>query len=169
MKEDRTQREYFAKHGRTLLADYLKLETESADSRIVCENETWVAVVPFWAKWPFEMMLAPRRAVGTMPELNEAEKDGLTDILARVTARFDNLFSVSFPYTMGIHQSPCDGGTYPHWHMHFHFYPPLLRSATVQKFMVGFEMLAEPQRDITPEQAAQRLRELSEIHYTKQG
>lgn len=168
MKEDRTQREYYEKHKSTLLSDYLKLEMESEDSRIICANTTWVALVPFWAKWPFEAMVLPRRSVGTLPELTEDEKDGLADILGRLTARFDNLFNVSFPYTMGIHQSPCDGDAYAHWHLHLHFYPPLLRSATVQKFMVGFEMLAEPQRDITPEQAAERLRDLSEIHYTKQ-
>ena len=168
MKEDRTQREYYKKHKSTLLSDYLNLEMESEDSRIICANTTWVALVPFWAKWPFEAMVLPRRSVGTLPELTEDEKDGLADILGRLTARFDNLFNVSFPYTMGIHQSPCDGDAYPHWHLHLHFYPPLLRSATVQKFMVGFEMLAEPQRDITPEQAAERLRDLSEIHYTKQ-
>ncbi len=169
MKEERTQRAYFEKHGKTLLEDYLALEFQEADARIICKNNTWVCLVPFWAKWPFEVMLLPLRPVATLPALTDEERTGLADIISRITVRYDNLFNVSFPYTMGIHQAFINKTEQPHWHLHFHFYPPLLRSATVRKFMVGYEMLAEPQRDITPEQAAARLRELSEVHYTKQA
>jgi UDPglucose--hexose-1-phosphate uridylyltransferase len=163
-KEHRCQREYFNRHHRTMIEDYMTAELERAE-RIVCRNDTWAAVVPFWAKWPFETLLAPLRPVQSMAALDEAERDGLADLLRRVTVRYDNLFRVSFPYTMGVHQAPTDGLDHPHWHLHVHFYPPLLRSATVQKFMVGFEMLATPQRDITPEDAAEQLRSLSEVHY----
>lgn len=163
-KEHRCQREYFHRHHRTMLEDYMSAELERAE-RIVCRNATWAAVVPFWAKWPFETLLAPLRPVQSIAALDEAERDGLADILRRMTVRYDNLFHVSFPYTMGLHQAPTDGLDHPHWHLHLHFYPPLLRSASVQKFMVGFEMLATPQRDFTPEDAAEQLRDLSEVHY----
>lgn len=162
-----SQRDYFAEHGRTLLADYLAYELAEG-TRLVCTNEHFVALVPFWAVWPFETMVISRRAVGAIPDLDDAERDALADILKRLTTRYDNLFEVSFPYSMGFHQRPVDGADYPEWHLHAHFYPPLLRSATVRKFMVGFEMLGEPQRDITPEQAADRLRALSEVHYRSQ-
>jgi UDPglucose--hexose-1-phosphate uridylyltransferase len=162
-----SQRDYFAEHGRTLLADYLAYELAEG-TRLVCTNEHFVALVPFWAVWPFETMVISRRAVGAIPDLDDAERDALADILKRLTTRYDNLFEVSFPYSMGFHQRPVDGAAYPEWHLHAHFYPPLLRSATVRKFMVGFEMLGEPQRDITPEQAADRLRALSEVHYRSQ-
>ena len=122
------------------------------------ENEHFLALVPWWAVWPFETILLPRRHFGLLPELLSEERDALADILKRVTSRYDNLFDTSFPYTMGFHQSPVNGSAYPEWHCHAHFYPPLLRSATVRKFMVGFEMLGMPQRDITPEDAAARLR-----------
>jgi UDPglucose--hexose-1-phosphate uridylyltransferase len=121
-------------------------------------------VVPFWAKCPYETLVLPRRAVATIPELSEPERDGLADVLKRVTTRYDNLFECPFPYTMGFHQAPTNGGDQSHWHLHGHFYPPLLRSATVQKFMVGFEMLGMPQRDLTAEQAAERLRALPDEH-----
>jgi len=147
-----------------LLEDYLHLELEQ-DERIVCANEYFVALVPFWAVWPFETLLISRRRVSSLPELHSEERTGLADILRRLTIRYDNLFRTSFPYTMGFHQRPTDGGAYPEFHLHGHFYPPLLRSATVRKFMVGYEMLAMPQRDITPEAASARLRELSETHY----
>lgn len=164
LKEISAQKDYFEKHDSSLLDDYLKLEIEKAE-RVVCENEHFVAVVPFWAIWAFETLIISRRKVSNLAQLNETERDGLADILKRLTVRYDNLFKVSFPYTMGFHQQPTDGKTREGFHLHAHFYPPLLRSATVRKFMVGFEMLGMPQRDITPEQAAQRLRELPEKHY----
>ncbi len=163
-KEAARQAAYFEQHGRPLLADYLGLEL-AAGERIVCANDEWVALVPFWAVWPFETMLLPRRPVATLPELDDAGRAGLADILKRLTTRYDNLFETPFPYSMGWHQRPCDGRPYEGWLLHAHFYPPLLRSATVRKFMVGFEMLGEPQRDIPAEAAAARLRSLSEIHY----
>lgn len=158
------QREYLAAHGNCLLCDYLRREAELAQ-RIVCENEEFVALVPFWAVWPFETLVVSRTHAGTLPAMSAAAQTGLADILKRVTTRYDNLFQVSFPYTMGLHQSPTDGQPHPEWHFHAHFYPPLLRSATVRKFMVGFEMLGMPQRDITPESAAERLQAQSEVHY----
>jgi len=124
-----------------------------------------MAVVPWWAVWPFEIILLPRRHVLRLPDLNNAERDGLADLLRRLLVRYDNLFQTSFPYSMGWHGAPNDEGDYSGWQLHAHLYPPLLRSATVKKFMVGYEMLAEAQRDITPEQAAARLRDLGEEHY----
>ncbi len=159
------QREYHSAHGSCLLCDYLKREVQLA-RRIVCENDAFVALVPFWAVWPFEAMVLARRHVGTLIEMDQAQKAAFADILKQLTTRYDNLFETSFPYTMGLHQSPTDKQPHPEWHFHAHFYPPLLRSATVRKFMVGFEMLGMPQRDITPESAAERLRALSAIHYT---
>lgn len=163
-KEAATQEAYFAAHGRPLLSDYLDLELADGE-RLVCANESWVALVPFWAVWPFETLVLPCRPTATLPDLDGTERDALADILKRLTTRYDNLFQTSFPYSMGWHQRPTDGRAYPGWTLHAHFYPPLLRSATVRKFMVGFEMLGEPQRDIPAEAAAQRLRELSEAHY----
>jgi UDPglucose--hexose-1-phosphate uridylyltransferase len=158
------QREHLVSTGHCLLCDYLAAE-QSAGERIVFQNEHFMALVPWWAVWPFEVLLLSRRHLGAMPELNDAERDGLADALNRLATRFDNLFETSFPYTMGFHQTPTDRKDHPEWHFHAHFYPPLLRSATVRKFMVGFEMLGMPQRDITPEDAAQRLRECSETHF----
>lgn len=165
-KEDANQRAWHQQTGRTLLGDYLHLELTRAE-RIVCENDTFVALVPFWAVWPFEVMLISRRPFSGMDEMSIAERDGLAAILKQVSTRYDNLFEISFPYTMGFHQRP--HGQHPHWHFHAHYYPPLLRSATVRKFMVGYEMLATPQRDITPEAAAERLRSLPEVHYKLRG
>ena len=167
-REQESQAGYLARHGRSLLADYLALELADG-ARVVCENEHFVALVPFWAVWPFETLVISRRHVGAIVDLDPAERTGLADILRRLTTRYDNLFQTSFPYSMGFHQRPTDGREHPEWHLHAHFYPPLLRSATVRKFMVGFELLAEPQRDITPEQAAERLRSLSEVHYRAGG
>ena len=164
LKEDRNQRAYFEKHNRPLLMDYVKLETAQRE-RIVVENAHWLAVVPFWALWPFETMLLPRRHVLRLFELTNEERDALAEILKRLLTRYDNLFEVSFPYSMGWHGAPTDKGDYTHWQLHAHFYPPLLRSATVKKFMVGYEMLGEIQRDLTAEAAAVRLRGLSEVHY----
>ena len=167
-KEDVQQRAYYAAQGRPLLLDYLTAEVAAAD-RIVVENNTWVALVPFWAVWPYETLLLPRRHVVQLPDLTNAERDALADILKRLLTRYDNLFETSFPYSMGWHGQPTDGQAHPHWQLHAHFYPPLLRSATVKKFMVGYEMLGNPQRDITAEQAAARLRELSEVHYKQRS
>jgi UDPglucose--hexose-1-phosphate uridylyltransferase len=163
-KEDRFQRAFLAEHARPLLMDYLDRELESKE-RIVVEDEAWVAVVPFWAVWPFETLLLPRRHVQRLPDLSPAERDGLAGILQRLLARYDNLFETPFPYSMGWHGAPFDGTPAAHWTLHAHFYPPLLRSATVKKFMVGYEMLAEPQRDLTAEAAAARLRALPDAHY----
>jgi len=163
--ETEAQQAYLAEHGRCLLCDYLAAERDPAignGERVIVENEHFTAVVPWWAVWPFETMILSRRHCGLFPELASDERDGLADILKRVTSRYDNLFNVSFPYTMGFHQSPVNGEAHPGSHFHAHFYPPLLRSATVRKFMVGFEMLGMPQRDITPEDAAARLRALPE-------
>ena len=150
--------------GRCLLCDYLALERERGE-RTVCENDAFTAVVPFWAVWPFELLVVTRRHLSAIDQITDAERSALADILRRVTARYDNLFETSFPYSMGVHQQPTDGRAHDEWHLHLHFFPPLLRSATVRKFMVGFELLGMPQRDITPERAAARLRELSERHY----
>jgi UDPglucose--hexose-1-phosphate uridylyltransferase len=126
--------------------------------RVVIENEDWLVVVPYWAIWPFETMLLPRRHVLRLPDLSDTERNRLAQTIKELLARYDRLFQVSFPYSMGWHGAPTDDGDYSHWHLHAHYYPPLLRSATVRKFIVGYEMLAEVQRDLTPEQAAQRLR-----------
>ena len=163
-KELENMRRHFADKGTTLLGDYLAVELER-EERIVCANEHFVALVPFWAVWPFEVMILCRRRVASLLETDNAEKDALSDIVKRVAIRYDNLFESSFPYSAGLHQAPTDGTPHPEWDFHMHFYPPLLRSATVKKFMVGYEMLGDPQRDITPEMSAARLRELSETHF----
>jgi UDPglucose--hexose-1-phosphate uridylyltransferase len=142
---------------RCLLCDYIRVELRSRE-RILDENESFVTMVPFWAVWPFETLVVSKRHLTGIDELTDAEREGLADILKCVTARYDRLFHVSFPYSMGFHQRPTDGAPHHEWHFHAHFYPPLLRSATVRKFLVGYEMLAMPQRDITPEAAAERLR-----------
>jgi UDPglucose--hexose-1-phosphate uridylyltransferase len=156
-KELISQREYSEEHGSCLLCDYLKLES-GARERLVLENAAFVVLVPFWAVWPFETLVLSRRHVTGMDQLSGDERDALADILRRLTSRYDALFDAPFPYSMGFHQRPTDGRPHAEWHFHAHFYPPLLRSATVRKFMVGFEMLGTPQRDITPESAAERLR-----------
>ena len=145
--------------GTCLLCDYSRLEVAAGD-RVVDQNECFLSVVPFLALWPFETMVISKRHLTAIDGLSDAERDGLADILKRVTARYDRLFHVSFPYSMGFHQRPTDGRPHGEWHLHAHFYPPLLRSATVRKFLVGYEMLGGPQRDITPEAAAERLRAL---------
>jgi len=162
--ETEAQREHLARTGHCLLCDYVAVERADGQ-RVVFENDHFTALVPWWAVWPFEVLLVSRRHAGTLPEFSNDERDGLADALKRLTTRYDNLFETSFPYTMGFHQSPTTGNEHPEWHFHAHFYPPLLRSATVRKFMVGFEMLGMPQRDITPEGAAQRLRDCSEEHF----
>ncbi len=157
--EHSVQQQYANLHQSCLLCDYLALERAKRE-RLVCENEGFIALVPFWAVWPFETMIIPKRHVGSMPGLEGPERDALADILKCVTHTYDKVFEISFPYSMGFHQRPTDGNPHTEWHMHAHFYPPLLRSATVRKFMVGYEMLGTPQRDITAETAAKRLREL---------
>lgn len=163
-KEHGSQLAYAQKHNSCLLCDYLQLEAK-AKERIVCENAHFTALVPFWAIWPFEVLLVSKKHARDLVSLDRLARNGLADMLKRLTTRYDNLFEISFPYSMGFHQSPTDGEAYAEWHLHAHFYPPLLRAATVRKFMVGYEMLAAPQRDITPEWAADRLREISETHY----
>lgn len=163
-KELLAQTDYLREHGHPLLLDYVEAELKQAE-RIVLTNEHFTALVPFWAIWPFEVMVVAHRQVASLPDLTPAEFAALADLLKRLTARYDNLFEVSFPYSMGFHQAPTDNEPHPEWVLHAHFYPPLLRSASVKKFMVGYEMLAMPQRDITPEQAAERLRGLSDVHY----
>jgi UDPglucose--hexose-1-phosphate uridylyltransferase len=158
-KELLMQRAYLKSHNRCLLCDYSALE-QRQQLRLVCENDGFIAVVPFWAVWPFEILVLSRRHLASMNDFSNDESRSLADILHRVTSTYDKVFGVPFPYSMGFHQSPTDGGDHPEWHFHAHFYPPLLRSATIRKFMVGFEMLGMPQRDITPEIAAARLREL---------
>jgi len=163
-KEHRSLDEYWRVRGTCLLCDYVDLE-QAAEERLVCENQHFIALVPFWAIWPFETLLVARRHMPALDWLEDEERDGLADLLKRLTTRYDNLFRTEFPYSMGWHQAPTDGRPHPEWHLHAHFYPPLLRSATVRKFMVGYEMLAMPQRDLTAEASAERLRALSEVHY----
>ncbi len=163
-KESTKQKEYFDKHKKSLLADYLEQELETG-TRILIKNNHFTALVPFWATWPFETMIISNRHIQHIGQFSEAEKTAFAEIYKKLTIRYDNLFEVSFPYSAGLHQSPTDDMQHPYWHFHMHFYPPLLRSATVKKFMVGYEMLGNPQRDITAETSAQRLRSLSEIHY----
>ena len=160
--------EYAAGKKSCLLCDYLRLEF-SKEERVVCENDGFAVVVPYWAVWPFETLLLSKRHVAAIHEFSVNESDLLADILRQITTRYDNLFETSFPYSMGFHQRPSDRGSHPEWHFHGHYYPPLLRSATVQKFMVGYELLASPQRDITPEAAAARLRDLSATHHLARG
>ena len=152
-----TQREYFAAHGEPLLTAYLRLELKE-QTRIIAQNDEWVALVPFWAVWPFELLLLPRQRVASVEALNHGPRDGLAAILQQVTAAYNRIFDTPFPYSMGLHPAPFDGEPHIEWLLHAHFYPPLLRSATVRKFMVGFELLGSPQRDITPESAAETLR-----------
>jgi len=161
--EARHQQNYFEVHGAALLADYAREEALSGE-RVVVANEHWLVVAPFWAVWPFETLLLPRFPIARMSELSDAQCESLAKILNAITVRYDNLFNTSFPYSMGWHSAPGTSPA-PHWQLHAHFYPPLLRSATIRKFMVGYEMLSEAQRDLTPEQAAERLTALSGIHY----
>jgi UDPglucose--hexose-1-phosphate uridylyltransferase len=166
-KETKMQKAYYEEHGETLLQDYVHEELRERE-RLLVENDHFVALVPFWATWPFETMIVSKRPAQNILQLSDREKISLADAYKKLTVMYDNLFEVSFPYSAGIHQAPTDGKDYPEWHMHMHFYPPLLRSATVKKFMVGYEMMANPQRDITAEQAASRLNALPKIHYKEQ-
>nr|WP_306842462.1 UDP-glucose--hexose-1-phosphate uridylyltransferase [Chryseobacterium lathyri] len=157
-------KKYFEKTGNSLLEDYIKKELE-INERIILQNEDFVVVVPFWAVWPYETMIVSKRKAENLLEFSDSEKLSLALIIKDVTTIYDNLFEISFPYSAGIHQSPTDGKLHAEWHFHMHFYPPLLRNAEVKKFMVGYEMLAEPQRDITPEQSAEILKNISVMHY----
>lgn len=156
-REGNRQRAYFAEHGRAMLLDVANREIELGE-RVVVSNDHWLAIVPFWASWPFETLLLPRFAVARMPMLDDTQRTSLADIVQALTRTYDNLFNVSFPYSMGWHGAPFDGRDPEGWQLHAHFYPPLLRSASIRKFMVGYEMMTEAQRDLTPEQAAERLR-----------
>jgi UDPglucose--hexose-1-phosphate uridylyltransferase len=152
------QNAYLAEHGKCLLCTYTAIELTQQE-RIIAENDAWVALVPFWAVWPFETLVLPKRHLGSITELTGDERDLFADMLHRVTAGYDRVFDTSFPYSMGLHGRPSDGADHSAWHFHAHFYPPLLRSATIRKFMVGFELLGSPQRDLTPELAAEALRQ----------
>ncbi len=163
-KEQEKMLEYYNKNGRSLLGDYVSAELEKKE-RVLFENDHFVGLVPYWAVWPFEAMIVSKRHVTSLTDLTEEEKEAFAAAYKELTVMYDNLFEVSFPYSAGIHQKPTDGEDHPEWHLHMHFYPPLLRSATVKKFMVGYEMLGNPQRDITAETSAQRLRDLSKVHY----
>lgn len=160
------QREYFHEKGTSLLVDYLNLELKQRE-RIVAENDDWVALVPFWAVWPYELMLLPCTPAANLKGLSEAGRKGLAAMLKAVASGYNRVFDTPFPYSMGFHSSPCDGLDHPEWQLHAHFYPPLLRSATIRKFMVGFELLGSPQRDLTPETAAATLRPLMNLSKTK--
>jgi UDPglucose--hexose-1-phosphate uridylyltransferase len=162
--EGRTQAAWLSEHRSPLLLDLATKEAADG-SRVVVQTDYWIAVVPYWARWPFEILLLPRFPVQRLPALTADQRHDLATIIRALTTRYDNLFSCSFPYSMGWHGAPFDGRDHPEWQLHAHFYPPLLRSATVRKFMVGFEMLAEAQRDLTPEHAAEQLRGVSEKHY----
>lgn len=157
---------YWQTHSKPLLLDYVESELKK-NERIVCANNYWVALVPYWAQWPFEVMLLPRFDVQHMHQLNTLQKEALATIFQEVAIRYDNLFETSFPYSMGWHGAPFDGKGHSEWTLHASFFPPLLRSASVKKFMVGYEMLADAQRDMTPEHAVKMLTALSNIHYTK--
>ncbi len=163
-KELKNFGKYYKATKRNLLSDYLYLELK-LEERIVYQNESFAVLVPFWAVWPFETIIISKRKIKNILNLKEHEKKDFANIIKVITTKYDNLFNTSFPYSSGLHQAPTDGKNHPEWNFHMHFYPPLLRSASIKKFMVGYEMLAEPQRDITPEQSAKVLRELSTIHY----
>lgn len=164
-KKQEQQLEYWNKHQKSLLGTYLEQELELGE-RILLENDHFVALVPYWAVWPYETMIIPRKHYRHIGELNEEEQEAFAAIIKALTTRYDNLFKTSFPYSAGIHQSPTDGEDHNEWHFHMSFYPPLLRSAEVKKFMVGYEMFASPQRDITAEMAADNLRALPDLHYS---
>lgn len=166
LKKSKKFKEYWDENQKSILSAYLEQELE-LNERILEKNDHFVALIPFWAVWPYEAMIIPRRHLQHIGQLNDAEEIAYAEILKKLTIKFDNLFETSFPYSSGIHQIPTTGDDYPEWHFHMSFYPPLLRSATVKKFMVGYEMFAGPQRDITAEQAAKTLNDLPKEHYLK--
>ena len=163
-KELKQFKAYSSRKKRGLLTDYLKLELRLKD-RLVFENASFVVVVPYWAIWPYETMIIPKRRISNILQLKPDERKDYAGAIKAVTVKYDNLFNTSFPYSAGLHQAPTDNRQHNEWHFHMHFYPPLLRSAQIKKFMVGYEMLAEPQRDITPEESARTLRELPLVHF----
>jgi UDPglucose--hexose-1-phosphate uridylyltransferase len=163
-KEIKNMQNYFDKKKKCILCDYLTLELNLKE-RIVCENDDFLTLVPFWSIWPYETMILPKDHLGSLTELNSKSKFNFADILKRTLVKYDNLFNIPFPYSAGIHQKPTDGISYEEFHLHMHFYPPLLRSDKIRKFMVGYEMFGNPQRDITPEESAEKLKNLPEIHY----
>lgn len=158
--------EYYSTYSRPLLLDYARQEVEKQE-RVVCQNNHWVVVVPYWAAWPFETLLLPLFDVQSLDSISDQQTESLAEIIGEITTRYDNLFETSFPYSMGWHSAPFDNQAHPEWTLHAHFFPPLLRSASVRKFMVGYEMMAEAQRDLTPEQASDRLKALPVQHYKK--
>lgn len=158
LKEHQSQKRYYDQHQRTLLSDYIKAELINKE-RVLFENDEFVVLIPYWAIWPYETMIAPKRALQHINQLDNKMVKSYAEAIKMLCAGYDLLFDVSFPYSSGIHQQPTDGKHYPEWHFHMHFYPPLLRSATVKKFMVGYEMFANPQRDLTPEQSAAMMKE----------
>ena len=165
-REDICQAEFLAETGDNLLVTYAQREMQ-ADARVVVQNAHWIVVVPYWATWPFETLLMPKRHIPRLTDLTYEERTTLADIIKRLCTRYDNLFKTEFPYSMGWHGAPpMSSSAAAHWQLHAHFYPPLLRSATVRKFMVGYEMLAEAQRDLTAEKAAAILRDQSDVHWT---
>ncbi|MED5516760.1 MAG: UDP-glucose--hexose-1-phosphate uridylyltransferase [SAR324 cluster bacterium] len=167
-REEKQQREYFDSHGSPLLSEYLDHELRKKQ-RLVELNEHWLSVVPWWAIWPFETLIIPKRHVTGLHELSGDEQVALAELLKNLLSRYDNLFQASFPYSMGWHGASFFSNSKDAWRLHAHIYPPLLRSSTIRKFMVGYEMLAEVQRDISPEQASARLRECSTLHYSKKA
>jgi UDPglucose--hexose-1-phosphate uridylyltransferase len=166
LKELKQFRSYYSRKKRSLLSDYLKLELRLKE-RVIFENASFAVVSPFWAVWPFETMILPKRKLANILELKREEKKDFAQAIHCITVKYDNLFKTSFPYSSGLHQAPTDGKSHDEWHFHMHFFPPLLRSASIKKFMVGYEMLAEPQRDITPEYSARVLQELPDVHYKR--
>ncbi len=165
IKKTKQQQQYWDMHNISLLSSYLQQEL-ALNERVLIENKHFVALVPYWAVWPYETMIIPRRKVQNISQLTTEEVKSFADIIKKLTTKYDNIFKTSFPYSAGIHQAPTDGLEHKEWHMHMSFYPPLLRSSTVKKFMVGYEMFASPQRDITAEQAAATIKSQSDHHYT---
>lgn len=163
-KKNKTQKKYWQENKKSLLQDYLKQELQKKE-RILFEDDYFVVLAPYWAVWPYEMMIVPKRHCQSIDQLSRDEMESFAKCIKKLTTRYDNLFKTSFPYSSGIHQAPTNSEDNQHWHFHMSFYPPLLRSATVKKFMVGYEMFATPQRDITVEQAVATLKELSDDHF----
>ncbi len=164
-KEQVNQIQFYKEKKTTLLSEYINLEKQKQE-RVIYENESFILLIPFWAIWPFETMIISKRKINNILQLNEKEVEQFAEIVKLTTVKYDNIFNVPFPYSAGIHQSPTDGLEHPEWHFHMHFYPPLLRSASIKKFMVGYEMLGEPQRDVTPERSAEILKEVDSVHYS---
>ncbi|GAA4270775.1 UDP-glucose--hexose-1-phosphate uridylyltransferase [Aquimarina gracilis] len=165
IKKTHQQEQYWKNHKKSLLTSYLEQEL-ALKERVLIENEDFVALVPYWAIWPYETMIIPKRNIQFINQLTPEEVDSFASIIKKLTIKYDNIFETSFPYSAGIHQAPTDGSQYEFWQLHMSFYPPLLRSSTIKKFMVGYEMFASPQRDITAEQAAKIIQSQSEVHYT---